>query len=83
MELRNAQQRLAKKPKALSWSGVITTNGTSIDHPVVIKLDTALTSLDGEPIKSSQKRKTEENQVQPTKKASKKRVDPHRSHGFE
>ena len=57
-----------KKPKAKSRSGAITTNGTSIDRHVVVKLETALTSTDGEPVKSGQKRKTEENTVQPTEK---------------
>ena len=53
---------------------MITTNGTSIDHPVVIKLEPALTSIDGETVKSDQKRKTGENKVQPTKKSTEREL---------
>ena len=60
-----------EKPKAISWSGASTANGTSINCPVVVKLDTPLAYVDGEPIKSGQKRKTEENKIQPAKKTSK------------
>ena len=41
-----------KKPKATPRSAVITANGTSTVHPVVVKLKTAVKSLDGKYIKS-------------------------------
>ena len=51
------------KPKAQFQTGPITTNSTSISHPVDVKLETALTYLDGEPVKSGKKLKTGGNKV--------------------
>ena len=47
------------RPEAIPWSGGITANDKSIDRPVIAKLKTASTSLDGEPVKSGQKCKTD------------------------
>ena len=58
-----------RKPKVKSRSGAITTHGTSIDCPVLVKLETTLLSTDGESVKSGHKWKTDDKKSQPTNKS--------------
>ena len=58
-----------KKPKDTSRSAAIAAKDTSSVCPVVLKLDTVVKSLEGEHVKSGQKRKPDENKVQLAKKS--------------
>ena len=62
-----------EKPKPIPRSAAIATNGASAARTVVIKLETAVQSLDSEHVKSGQKRKPDENRTSLSKKKLVKR----------
>ena len=62
-----------KKPKPTPRSAAIATNGASYARTVVIKLETAVQSLDSEHVKYGQKRKPDENSTLVSKKKLVKR----------
>ena len=65
-----------EKPKPIPRSAAIATNRSSAARAVVIKLETAVKSLDDEHVKSGQKRKPDENRTSlPKKKLVKRELD--------